>query len=1063
MNGNSLGVSGLKALVLLNGRIFANFHSAPNEAPEVAMGASRGGLTLCDPADLWRHSYFSPHKLSMSGVLNKMRSSPREASPESLYSVGVNKLKDWTLAGGDTLQIRLIKRDAPCFIELGEPITVDVDEPGLALQVYAAMHRAQAVLHIEFQHVETGETTTQKISLQKGRLGGRRPDGYQTIVAQMPPWRGKVEAFLSLEYLRYVNDGSSSDPYMFLAAANVSGYRDRAEAPLYPSIVAGSSIPSDGLWFSARLPAIPVPGDKIYLHSGREHESFLLAPAPEFHVKEQRGHTLIVESQATAALSLYVDGQPDKQIAIQPGQVQVRISERFFDGATHYLSIRDLSGTAPYWEGRCLTPAILTEADVMQRESAAPFPSAIFAQTPRRFANLRAIIEKADANTDFSQITHALETVEGGHENVRLRSLKFPYCASPDVSIVIPAHNKIAVTYLALCSLLIAPNDATFEVIVVDDASTDETAHLEDFVSGVTVIHNETPQRFIRACNAGAEKARGDYIVLLNNDVEVTSGWLDELIAIFGRFDNVGLAGAKLLYPNGQLQDAGGIVWGTGNPWNYGSRQNPDDPRFSYARQVDYLSGAAMMAPKSVWQEVGGLSAYLEPMYFEDTDFSFKVREAGYTTWFVPASVVYHYEGMTSGTDVSTGFKRYQEVNRPKFKRRWAKAYAHLGREGQNPDLEKDRGVIGRVLFIDITSPRPDQDAGSYAAVQEMRLVQSLGYKVSFLPLNMAHMGKYTNDLQKMGVEVLYAPFDLTPEQYLDRRAAEFGVFYITRFYVARRVLQRIRTLAPSAKVLFNNADLHFLREIRAARISEDDDKLEAARHTRDEELKIIDEVDVVLSYNSSEHAVIEAYSEGRAKIRRTPWVVDVPAEAVPLEGRRGLSFLGGFGHPPNAEGIAWFAREVMPLANARQSDLTLSIYGSRMTDEVKALANDAVDPVGFVKDAADAYDRHRVFIAPLLSGAGVKGKVLEALARGTPCVLSPIASEGIGLRHGEDCFIAHTPDEWVEAILRLNADDDLWSRISMAGRAYMQKSYSFETGRIAMREAFEAADIFTP
>lgn len=758
-----------------------------------------------------------------------------------------------------------------------------------------------------------------------------------------------------------------------------------------------------------------------------------------------------------------MDGKPDKQFLVRPGDTQVRVSDAHFDGTTHLLELRDASGSVTCWADFALLPAILTPAETMQRESTAPFPFSIFTQSPHRYASLRALVSTAGPETDFAQIEHAFATLEGGYENVRLSQLRFPKIDKPDVSILIPARNKVEATYLALCSLLVAPNAASFEVILIDDASTDETAHFEEFVSGITVLHNAKPLRFVQSCNAGAEKARGKYIMLLNNDVEVTAGWLDELIAVFKRFDKVGLAGSKLLYPDGRLQDAGGIVWRSGNPWNYGNGQNPYEPRFCYSRQADYLSGAAMMVPISVWQELGGLSSYMEPMYFEDTDFAFKVREAGYTTWFVPSSIVFHYEGMTSGTDSASGLKRYQEVNRPKFKRRWIEAYSRHGQEGQHPDLEKDRGISGRVLFIDHTTPRPDQDAGSLAALQEIRLVQSLGYKVTFVAADMAHLGKYTEDLQKIGVEMIYAPFYLTMQDFLEQRATEFDAYYITRYYVARDVLSHIRALAPEAKIMFNNADLHFLREMRAARASGDEKRLEHARDICAEEMNVVSQVDVVLSYNEFEHVVIEAYTEGKAKVVHAPWVVDIPDCVPPLAGRSGLCFLGSFRHAPNAEAVLWFVREIMPRLGSRQSNLVLSIYGSSMPDEIKALGNENVKAVGFVRDVAEAYDPHRLFVAPLLSGAGVKGKVLGALARSIPCVLSPIAAEGIGLRDGQECLIARNPNEWVEAIMRLQQDDALWQAMSASGQAYVHKNYSFARGRHLMRRAFEEADMFSP
>ena len=131
------------------------------------------------------------------------------------------------------------------------------------------------------------------------------------------------------------------------------------------------------------------------------------------------------------------------------------------------------------------------------------------------------------------------------------------------------------------------------------------------------------------------------------------------------------------------------------------------------------------------------------------------------------------------------------------------------------------------------------------------------------------------------------------------------------------------------------------------------------------------------------------------------------------------------------------------------------------MDAAIKALASDMVDPVGFVEDIADAYDRHRIFVAPLLSGAGIKGKVLSALAHGIPCVLTPVAAEGIGLRHGHDCLIAATPEDWARAITRLMEDDALWTSMSTAARAYVAERFSFAEGRARMKAAFEAVDLF--
>ena len=186
---------------------------------------------------------------------------------------------------------------------------------------------------------------------------------------------------------------------------------------------------------------------------------------------------------------------------------------------------------------------------------------------------------------------------------------------------------------------------------------------------------------------------------------------------------------------------------------------------------------------------------------------------------------------------------------------------------------------------------------------------------------------------------------------------------------------------------------------------------------------------------------MIQSHTDGAVEVVQCPWVVEMPEEVPAVDTRAGLSFLGNYLHAPNAEGAIWFCRQVMPLLESEAPDLTFHIYGSAMSDEIKALESDAIQPQGFVEDLADAYDQHRIFVAPLLSGAGIKGKVLAALAHGVPRVLTPTAAEGIGLRHGHDCLIATTPGEWRDAILKLQGDDDLWQKLSDNARGYVRQT----------------------
>lgn len=980
------------------------------------------------------------------------------------YEISLNGNKQWALPGAPTVQLKVTDPTSPCTVALAAPIVLPPHDKPLAFRAALAAHRATG--HLEISRVRTAgnkppkTVETVKLAFDADKIGGHDLSGYAQLDHVLAPMKTASELHLAIVYEEYRGGDTGRPAFLFVADPYVAPGTDEMPAGDGMVLRGPSDAGPSAKWLRAPLPGQPEPGAPLTLLAGDRRFVLLSGGQDEITLEEDHGHSLRFRASAPGRYRFVIDGTHVFTQPLGPDASWVRMPAQYQTGHARSLSILSEDGLNELFATYVLMPRLLTPMSVLQTESSAPFPGPLMSQASHRYAALSAQMEAGNSTAAQAQIAWALKVVEGGHENVKLKPLTFPKVKSPDVSIVIPAHNKVEVTYLALASLLLAHNAASFEVIVVDDASTDETTELEKIVSGITVIHNAQAQRFIRACNAGVAQARGQYVVLLNNDVEVTNGWLDALIDAFGRFDNVGLVGSKLLYPDGKLQDAGGIIWGTGNPWNYGNGQNPWEPRFSYARQADYLSGAAMMTTRDIWDEVGGLSSYLEPMYFEDTDFAFKIRDAGYSTWFVPSSVVYHYEGMTSGTDTSSGFKRYQEVNRPKFKRRWAADYAKFGPQGVEPDLEKDRGIVGRVLFIDYATPRPDRDAGSHAAIQEIKLVQSLGYKVTFLPRNMAHLGSYTEELERMGVEVIYAPFFLTMDEYLGKHAKDFDAFFITRFYVARDVIDRLRQLAPETKILFNNADLHFLRELRAGMAANDPAKIAAARQTRTLELDVMRKSDVVLSYNEVEHSVIQSHTDGEVLVAKCPWVVEMPETVPGLKGRSGMSFLGNYLHAPNAEAVIWFARQVMPRLS---TDQDFVIYGSAMSDEIKALASDRIRPEGFVETLSDAYDRHRVFVAPLLSGAGIKGKVLAALAHGIPCVLTPTAAEGIGVRHNHDCLIATTPVEWQEAIDRLMTDDALWQSISDNASGYVRQTFSFETGRDLMRAAFESVDLYSP
>nr|WP_318521079.1 glycosyltransferase [Photobacterium leiognathi] len=683
----------------------------------------------------------------------------------------------------------------------------------------------------------------------------------------------------------------------------------------------------------------------------------------------------------------------------------------------------------------------------------------------KRFESLKYHLEaiaKGDHYISAEDITKAHQIVVEGYENRnKFPAFSLPKFAAPKVSIIVPAYNKFNLTYHCIASIALAYNKTSYEIILADDCSTDETTKAEDIIKNLVISRNDENLRFLKSCNKAAQKAKGQYIVMLNNDTEVTSYWLDELINKFKDDQNIGMTGSKLLNLNGTMQEAGGIVWKDGQPWNVGRDYDPLAPEFNYARDVDYLTGAAMCIRTDVWLKVGAFSEELAPCYYEDTDIAFKVREAGYRTVYVPHSEVVHFEGQSHGTDVTKGLKRNQVVNESRFRAKWYKQYKHNGTASlENMMIEKDRNIDQRILVIDYATPVPNKDAGSYAAVEEIKLILSLGFKVTFVPENLAHFGKYTRQLQRMGVEVLYAPFYTSMDDILDRRLPEMDAVYITRYHVAEKFIDRIQQ-QPNIKVIFNNADLHFLRELRGA-LKQGTKDLGGPLQTRDQELAVCRKADAILCYNTTEHAVITSHILESEKMHLTPWVLHEKSKGPEFKARNGIAFLGGFNHTPNGEAVEYLVNDIMPLLEQQRPEIKLYVYGSNMPASYKEMEADNIKMIGFAETLDSVYHDHRVFVAPLLSGAGIKGKVLESMAYNLPTVLTEVAAEGTGLTHGISTLIAQEPQEWVDAIIKLYDDELLWTKFAENSQVLVDAKYSFEHGHKVFKDIFASVGIYS-
>lgn len=621
---------------------------------------------------------------------------------------------------------------------------------------------------------------------------------------------------------------------------------------------------------------------------------------------------------------------------------------------------------------------------------------------------------------------------------------------SPDVSIIIPAFGQAEAT--AECLLAVGNSlqmcNVSAEVLLMDDCSPEPLDRFFGSVQGLRLVRNPENLGFLLTCNAGVRLAQGRDLVLLNNDTLPIGRWLDHLVSFRRSNPHALVVGSRLISPDGLLQESGGIIFDDGSGWNFGRGWQWDDPRCTYSREVDYCSGAAILIEGEFARRNGPFDRRYVPAYYEETDLCFEARRQGGSVWVEPRAIVVHLEGLTNGKDTEHGIKAFQVQNAVKFRQKWAYEL-----ESQSPNdsalvwQARSRGRKRRIVVFDEEVPAFDRNSGALRMYGILRAMRELGFEVTFCPRNGRRSQPYTSVLESHGIEVL-GPYQFY-QSYLETIESQIAYVWVSRVTVAEEIYPFLDSTLPNVARIFDTVDIHYLRHSRESELTQSNLNVE---RIRDSELGVCARSNAVVAVSDLERLELSR------QIPKATYVVSnihevskKQVDSAPFS--KTAVFVGSFRHSPNADGVCWFVSEVMPMILGEFPDFKLLVVGEDPPPSICMLQSASVEILGWVEDLNTLLCTARANVAPLRFGAGVKGKISQALSVGLPTVTTSIGAEGMNLVDAVDVRIADKPSDFAEAVIRLFRDDQHWMDLSANGLVACEREFGYERAKRDLKD----------
>ncbi len=633
--------------------------------------------------------------------------------------------------------------------------------------------------------------------------------------------------------------------------------------------------------------------------------------------------------------------------------------------------------------------------------------------------------------------------------------LLIPTIEEPHISVILVVCNRAELTLPCLRSLA-ERTRIGFELIVIDNGSTDRTTALFDRVDGAGVYRNEENLYFIHAVNQGAALARGAHLLLLNNDAILLPGAIDSLAATIESSPDIGAVGGKIVFLDGRLQEAGSIIWNNGTCFGYGRGDDPLAPPYMFRRDVDYCSGALLLMRKNLFEQLGGFDEVFSPAYYEETDYCVRLWDAGYRVVFEPGAAILHYEFASRSQEEAS---ELQTRHRQLFvERNQARIDTYRSKSDANVVHARTAGKwMQRILVIDDRVPHPHLGSGFPRAHRMLTRLVEWNNLVTMYPTAVIDedWSRAYSDVPRE-VEIMLHSGEGGLQGFLEERRNFYDVIVVSRPHNMEKLashLKRHPEWFSKTQIVYDAEAIFAAREVRKHEILGNPKEARKHQELLLKEIKLAQSANTVVSVSEGEAQSFRGNGVESVHVLGHAFAVDPTPER--FNERSGFLFVGAVHDDasPNGDAVIWLGEEILPKIRLALAGVSLTVVGINQSDRLWSMASDTLQILGPRKELRSLYADKRIFIAPTRFSAGVPHKIHEAAAYGIPVVATPLLADQLGWTDGEELLVGETADELAKRSIELYTDPALWEKIRRQALERVAKECSPERFDRTLRE----------